>query len=155
MRRIPPVGKLCVSFRAASLLKIPANIQLKSFVSAVLTTVGKHTVVPRRSDFFSHRPGILKKQFGPIRSKKRIAMKKTAFTIGFLFCAVTLLVLTFPLERTRAQKDRRIHVTPGTPADEPFVPGRVLVKFRSNVGLDHARQIVAALGAREDGELPR
>ena len=35
-----------------------------------------------------------------------------------------------------------------------FVAGRVLVKFRSNVGLDHARQIVAALGAREDGELP-
>jgi subtilisin family serine protease len=30
----------------------------------------------------------------------------------------------------------------------------VLVKFRSNVGLDHARQIVAALGVREDGVLP-
>lgn len=81
-------------------------------------------------------------------------MKKTAFTIGLLICAITLLVLTFPVNRARAQKDRRIHLTPGTRADEPFVPGRVLVKFRSNVGLDHARQIVAALGVREDGVLP-
>lgn len=80
-------------------------------------------------------------------------MKKIAFTIGFLFCAATLLVLTFPVNRARAQKDRRIHLTPVTRADEPFVPGRVLVKFRSNVGLDHAREIVAALGVREDGEL--
>lgn len=81
-------------------------------------------------------------------------MKKIALTIGLLFCAVTLLVLTFPVDRARAQKDRRIHVTPGTPADEQFVPGRVLVKFRSNVGLDHAQQIIAALGVREDGVLP-
>jgi thermitase len=74
-------------------------------------------------------------------------MKKTGFT---LFCVVMLLVLTFPLDRARAQKDRRMH----TPVSrEEFVPGRVLVKFRSNVGLDHARQIVAALGAREDGLL--
>src|ERR1051325_1792820 len=79
-------------------------------------------------------------------------MKKIA--LGLLFCAVTLLVLTFPVNRARAQKDRRIHLTPGTPADEAFVPGRVLVKFRENVGLDHARQIVAALGVREDGVLP-
>src|ERR1041385_1836445 len=81
-------------------------------------------------------------------------MKKTAFTIGILFSTITLLVLTFPADRARAQKDRKLHITPVTRADEPFVPGRVLVKFRSNVGLDHARQIVAALGVREDGELP-
>jgi thermitase len=80
-------------------------------------------------------------------------MKKTAFTIGILFTTITLLVLTFPFDRTRAQKDRRIHITPGR-EDELFVPGRVLVKFRSSVGLDHARQIVAALGARDAEELP-
>src|ERR1041385_5549261 len=79
-------------------------------------------------------------------------MKKIA--LGLLFCAVTLLVLIFPVNKARAQKDRKIHLTPGTQADELFVPGRVLVKFRSNVGLDHARQIVAALGVREDGVLP-
>jgi len=76
-------------------------------------------------------------------------MKKT---IAFLFCAVMLMVLTLPVNRARAQKDRRFHITPVR--DEQFVPGRVLVKFRSNVGLDHARQIVAALGVREDGLLP-
>jgi hypothetical protein len=65
-----------------------------------------------------------------------------------------LLVLTFPFDRARAQKDRRVHITPVNGEEEPFVPGRVLVKFRSNVGLDQARQIVAALGVREDGVLP-
>ncbi len=81
-------------------------------------------------------------------------MKKTVFTIGILFTTLTLLVLTFPFDRARAQKDRRVHVGPVRGEEELFVPGRVLVKFRSNVGLDHARQIVAALGVREDGVLP-
>ena len=75
-------------------------------------------------------------------------MKKTGFV---LFCVVMLLVLTLPFDRARAQKDRRMH---SAPVRESFVPGRVLVKFRENVGLDHARQIVAALGVREDGVLP-
>src|SRR6185369_8169329 len=75
---------------------------------------------------------------------------KTAFTISILF---VLLVLIIPIDKARAQKDRRIHVMPVRTTDQ-FVPGRVLVKFRSNVGLDNARQIVAALGARDDGELP-
>src|SRR5215212_3448002 len=79
-------------------------------------------------------------------------MKKIALTTGF--CAIVLLVLTFPLDRARAQKDRRVHVTPVRREEEPFVPGRVLVKFRSHVGLDQARQIIAALGVREDGLLP-
>ena len=68
-----------------------------------------------------------------------------------LFCVVMLLVLTFPFDRARAQKDRKVHFAP---VQDSFVPGRVLVKFRENVGLDHARQIVAALGVREDGVLP-
>ena len=75
-------------------------------------------------------------------------------TIGILFTAITLLILTVPFDRTRAQKDRRVHVAPVRGEEELVVPGRVLVKFRANVGLDHARQIVAALGVREDGILP-
>ena len=75
-------------------------------------------------------------------------------TIGILFTAITLLILTFPFDRTRAQKDRRVHVAPVRGEEELVVPGRVLVKFRENVGLDHARQIAAALGVREDGILP-
>ncbi len=81
-------------------------------------------------------------------------MKKTAFTFGCLTFAVALLILTFPVPGTRAQKDRRVHVTPVRPDEGPFVPGRVLAKFRANVGLDHARQVIAALGARDADELP-
>lgn len=36
-----------------------------------------------------------------------------------------------------------------------FVPGRVLVKFHDNILPDHARQIIAALGARDADEIPR
>src|ERR1051325_9905826 len=70
-------------------------------------------------------------------------MKKTFYTVSFLSCALILLSLTFPFHKVSAQREQ-----------EGFVPGRVLVKFRDNVGLDHARQIVAALGAREADELP-
>src|ERR1051325_3680221 len=70
-------------------------------------------------------------------------MKKTFFTVSFLSFALILLFLSFPLHKVSAQKEKG-----------RFVPGRVLVKFRDNVGLDHARQIVAALGARDADELP-
>lgn len=73
-------------------------------------------------------------------------MKTTVFTVGIL--ALILLALTFPFTRATAQKDKRAEVAPVT-GEGQFVPGRVLVKFRSNIGLDHARQIVASLGARE------
>src|ERR1051326_5265736 len=70
-------------------------------------------------------------------------MKKTFCTAGFLSFALILLFLSFPFHKVSAQKEK-----------DRFVPGRVLVKFRDGVGLDHARQIVAALGAREADELP-
>src|ERR1041385_122030 len=70
-------------------------------------------------------------------------MKKTFLTVSFLSCALILLSLSFPFHKASAQRE-----------EERFVPGRVLVKFRDNVGVDHARQIVAALGAREADELP-
>ena len=69
-------------------------------------------------------------------------------------CLTTFLgaLITMNFFSTSAQKRGR-----GEPRVEPmpqFVPGRVLVKFRSNIGLDHARQIVAALGARDANEIP-
>src|ERR1051325_708904 len=70
-------------------------------------------------------------------------MKKTFLTVSFLSCALILLSLSFPFHKASAQRE-----------EERFVPGRVLVKFRDNVGVDHARQIVAALGTREADELP-
>jgi subtilisin family serine protease len=81
-------------------------------------------------------------------------MKKTAFTIGLVFSLVMLLGLTFGVDHVGAEKHKGFQTQIAHPA-EPFVPGRVLVKFRSEVGLDHARQIVAALGAREDRVLPQ
>lgn len=80
-------------------------------------------------------------------------MKKIALTMGLLVCAVMLLVLISPIDKAQAQK-QRVQSTPVRREQGSFVSGRVLVKFRSNVGLDHARQIIAALGVREDGVLP-
>ena len=81
-------------------------------------------------------------------------MKRTLISIGILAFALTLLILTSLNQQAHAQKDRHIHIAP-VGREEPFVPGRVLVKFKSDVGLDHARQIVAALGARDADELPQ
>jgi subtilisin family serine protease len=82
-------------------------------------------------------------------------MKRTLTHIGILAFALTLLFLAFTGQPASAEKGRRLHISPVTPEEQPFVPGRVLVKFRSSVGLDHARQIVAALGARTADELPQ
>src|ERR1051326_3192330 len=78
-------------------------------------------------------------------------MRRIFLTTGILAFALALLFLTFANQQVRAQKDRRLHSAPVN--QQSFVPGRVLVKFRSDVGLDHARLIVAALGARDAGEL--
>ena len=82
-------------------------------------------------------------------------MKRTVISMASLALALTLLALTFTNQRAIAQKDRRLHFAPVTRQDEAFVPGRVLVKFRSNVGLAQAQQIIAALGARDAGHLPQ
>jgi subtilisin family serine protease len=37
---------------------------------------------------------------------------------------------------------------------QAFVPGRLLVKFHSNIGSTHAREVIAALGARDESEIP-
>src|ERR1051326_1226933 len=79
-------------------------------------------------------------------------MRRIFLTTGILAFALALLFLTFANQPVRAQKDRRLHSAPVN--QQSFVPGRVLVKFRSDVGLDHARQIVAALGVRAADELP-
>jgi thermitase len=79
-------------------------------------------------------------------------MKKT---LVVLCLALLSFSLTFITSRVSAQKNKNLHITPARPVEDPFVPGRVLVKFRSNIGLDHARQIVAGLGARDADEMPQ
>ena len=36
---------------------------------------------------------------------------------------------------------------------QAFVPGRLLVKFNSNIGATHAREVIAALGGRDESEI--
>jgi len=81
-------------------------------------------------------------------------MQRTVINKGIIAFALTLLVLTFGNHQVTAEKDRRLHILPAPPVQDSFVPGRVLVKFRGDIGLDHARQIIAALGARDADELP-
>ena len=80
-------------------------------------------------------------------------MKRTEVRIGILLFTLAVLVLSSSSQHVSAQKDRRLHL-PVMHSPERFVPGRVLVKFRNNIGLDHARQIVASLGVRAADELP-
>jgi subtilisin family serine protease len=69
-------------------------------------------------------------------------------------CVASLLALVLisgdPTVRVRAQKNRYRVMPPPT----QFVPGRVLVKFRDHIMSDHARNIIAALGARDADEMP-
>jgi thermitase len=69
-------------------------------------------------------------------------------------CVATLLTLVLtsssPLTGARAQKINKYRTVDA----EQFVPGRVLVKFRAGIMPDHARNIIAALGARDANELP-
>lgn len=82
-------------------------------------------------------------------------MKRIFVVVAFSFIALITLALTFASNNVNAQKGRGLHVNPLRPSpDERFVPGRLLVSFRTDVGLDHAQQIIAALGARDAGEIP-
>src|SRR5687767_1807371 len=82
-------------------------------------------------------------------------MKKTLIVVSLLALTTVLLTLTFTTDKVSAQKGRAIHIRP-IAVEQAFqhVPGRLLVKFRSEIGSDHARQIIAALGTRDADEIP-
>jgi thermitase len=82
-------------------------------------------------------------------------MRKTLVILTTTVVALISLTLTLTTNKVGAQKNRSIHVSPVRPTEEPFVPGRVLVKFRAGIGLGQARQIVAGLGARDADEMPQ
>ena len=75
--------------------------------------------------------------------------------LGIVVCVATLftfvLTTSSPLTGASAQKNSYKY----RPIDqvEAFVPGRVLVKFREHIMPDHARNIIAALGARDADEI--
>ena len=82
-------------------------------------------------------------------------MKKTvSFVAGFVV-TVSVFTLAFPIRSISAKSGKtRVSLPVIRRGELPFVPGRVLVSFRSEIGSDHARQIIAALGARDAGEIP-
>jgi len=77
-------------------------------------------------------------------------MKKNARVISFVFVIGFVFALTFSAWKTSAENKQSNHPDPAI----QFVRGRVLVKFRDHIAPDHARQIVAALGARDADEIP-
>ena len=78
----------------------------------------------------------------------------TRFVIATVGAILLAAIVTdgLPLTGASAQKDADKY----RPVDqfEQFAPGRVLVKFRSHIMPEHARNIIAALGARAARELP-
>src|SRR5712671_2609127 len=71
-----------------------------------------------------------------------------------LACVVVLLAITATILSGRKQN---VHAEKKNIVAEPaeqFVPGRVLVKFHDNIVPAHARNIIAALGARDASEIP-
>jgi len=78
-------------------------------------------------------------------------MKKSFFTLIILSVVSALSVAVVTDHGVSAQKTREIHVR--TNVDD-FARGRILVKFNSNINSSHAQQVIAALGARHDRELP-
>ena len=77
-------------------------------------------------------------------------MKRLVFAACVALLLASLMATGFVSSQARAEKRK---INPTEPIDQ-FVPGRVLVKFREGIGADHARQIVAALGARDADEIP-
>ena len=76
-------------------------------------------------------------------------MKRTIFTACVAAVLVCLITAGFTSRQAKAEKQ---NVNRPEPIDQ-FVPGRVLVKFRDDILPDHARNIIAALGARNAGEM--
>jgi thermitase len=76
-------------------------------------------------------------------------MKRLRF-VSCMFALVALLISAgLPSSRVSADKVKTSRL------EDRFVKGRVLVKFRSKVLPDHARQIIAGLGARDAAEIPQ
>lgn len=79
-------------------------------------------------------------------------MKKRVIAIAFLAFTATFVFTTISVPPTAAKKGQ-VRILPIRPAHQ-FVASRVLVKFNSNIALDHAQQIIAALGTRGVNEIP-
>ena len=77
-------------------------------------------------------------------------MKQSLFAISLLVLSSLVLALGFTPIKARAEKNQANHTEPAA----QFVPGRLLVKFRDDIMPAHARNVIAALGARDASEIP-
>jgi subtilisin family serine protease len=80
-------------------------------------------------------------------------MKNSSSQLLVLACVMVLYVIcattfTGASQDTHAQKSRS-----KPESDERFVSGRMLVKFHDGIQIDHARNIIAALGTRDVEEI--
>jgi thermitase len=73
-------------------------------------------------------------------------MKNLAKNSALFLCFVSAALFS-----TQAGAERELPNSPQL--SSRYVPGRVLVQFRSNIGSDHARQVIAGLGARDVNEI--
>jgi thermitase len=77
-------------------------------------------------------------------------MKRVVFATCLAAVLLSLVTTGFPSREVKAEKRRRNSIEPMN----RFVRGRVLVGFYDDILPDHARNIIAALGARDAGEIP-
>jgi thermitase len=67
---------------------------------------------------------------------------------GLLLSFIALFEFaTLPSQRVEAARAAKQQAT------QTFVPGRLLVKFNPEIGSTHAREVIAALGARDESEI--
>lgn len=71
-------------------------------------------------------------------------MKKTIIASLLLSFIALFQFVALPVQPVAAAKQE---------PTQSFVPGRLLVKFNSNIGPAHARAVIAALGARAESEI--
>jgi len=79
-------------------------------------------------------------------------MKKANLRETALVCLTVLFVIATTLSGTN--QATLAHKITKPPLEDRFVTGRILVKFHDDVGPAHARNIIAALGARDADEIP-
>lgn len=77
-------------------------------------------------------------------------MKRIIFVACVVILVASFSVTGFLSSRTSAEQKSVSHPE----STDQFVRGRVLVKFRSGIAADHAKQVIAALGARDADEMP-
>jgi subtilisin family serine protease len=110
--------------------------------------------VSERRAFVSSNAQSCETDTGRLLFQEDLEMNKTITISAVLLFSVLVLAMTVTTRNVGAKKGR-IQVQPFISQEEfKFVPGRLLIGFRPEITSDYARQIIAALGVRDAGEIP-